>query len=354
MSDLMKILTKHDGNIKNNLYRNSSVYYRSSSPGINYLFGKQGGMKGGNSMILYGPPKSGKSLISMDMIGQLHQNDPEAEAIKFDTEFRDESLEHWNKAFGIDDGRLAYVNTNKPEEIFDYIANDVVAGIQKEMEKRKTDDPTVGNPMKLIVIDSLAGIDYPKEANAEKTTDMQIGDAAAYLPKGFKRILPILKKYKISLIACQHIRDNMNTQTSKWKKYNVPGGRGIKHFIEYWMLVEKIEGKKAKIFDSSKLDGSGDPIKLGHSVRVTMEENSSGPQERSVDVDISYTEGMINAHEEVATIATNMGIIERPSAAYYVFEGKKWNGFENFVQAVKDDPQMQVNLIQKIKENDPL
>jgi RecA/RadA recombinase len=349
MSDLMKRLLKHDGHIKNFVQKDTIL--QTSSPGINYLFGKKAGLKAGHSMLLYGPPKSGKSLVSLAFAGRLHQLDPEAIVLKFDTEFRPESQEHWAKAFGIDPTRMQYYMTNKPEEIFDFIGKDVQAMVQDEMKLRKTDDPEVGNPIKLIIIDSLAGIKYPKEANAELTTDNQMGDAAAYLPKGFKEILPVLRKYNIGLIACQHIRDNMNANTQKFIQYNVPGGKGIKHFIENWMLVEKVNGKDSKTFDSDKLDGSGRPIQTGHTIRVKMEEASNGPQNRAVEIDLSYTDGLINPHKEIATLAVNMGIIET-AGAWVKYNDKKWQGVENFAVALKEDIDLQASLVKKIQEND--
>lgn len=351
MSDLMKKLTKHDGFVKTSTFPEPPDL-KTGSPGVNYLFGKRGGMKAGQSMLLYGPPKSGKSLLSLAFAGELHKTDPNAIVLKFDSEFREDSLDHWCSAFGIDKNRFKYYATNKPEEIFDFIANDVQAIIQDEMKEKGTNDPSIGNPIKLIIIDSLAGISYPKEANLEKTTDHIMGDAASYLPKGFKAILPIIRKYKIALIACQHIRDNMDVNTARFKKYNVPGGKGIQHFIEYWTLVEKINAKDTKAFDSDRLDGSGNPIQIGHAIRVKMEESSNGPQNRAVEVDLSYDKGLINAHKEVATLAVNMGIIERPTNASYVYNGKKWIGYDNFEEALRSDPELQNELIKKISEND--
>lgn len=348
----MKKLSKHDGDIKNYMFQD--LILQTDSPGINYLFGKQGGMKAGYSMLLYGPPKSGKSLIAYSFAGHVHKTDPEAIVIKFDTEFRHDSLDHWAKPFGIDKERFQYNMTNNPEEIFDYIANDLVALIQAEMEKKKTTDPVIGNPVKLIIIDSLKAISYPKEANADKTTDNQMGDAASYLNKGFKKILPIIRKYKIGLISCQHVADNFDPSTARFAKYKIPGGNGLKHYVEYWMLVEKINSKDTKVFDSDKLDGSGRPIQLGHALRVKMEENSDGPQNRAIETDLSYINGLVNPHKEVATMAVNMGIVERPNNMSYAFDGKKWVGAANFEEAIKNDPDLQQKLIQKITANDPI
>ena len=309
------------------------------SPGINYLFGKTQGMKAGYTAMLYGPPKSGKSLLAFAAAGQLHKNDPEAIVLHFDTEFRD-NVDTWVKAFGIDKDRFITFQTNNPTDIFDYIANDVKAMLQE------------GEKIKMIIIDSLAMIRYPKEANKEVSTDNVMGDAGSYLSGAMKLILPVIRQFKIATILCQHVRANMDPNSAKYRPFIVPGGFALKHSVEYWILATKIESKDTKVFDSGRKDGSGNEIQTGHMIRVKMEENSLGPQNRSVEVALSYTDGIVNQSEEVATLAVNMGIVERPNNISYQYGDKKWQGFNNFALAVKDDELLQEELMSKIKDND--
>jgi len=312
-------------------------FAQTKSPALNYLFGKDFGLKAGYTAMVYGPPKSGKSLLSFAYAGYLHQTDPEAIVLHFDTEFRDNT--HWYKAFGIDSERFITYQTNEPTEIFDYIANDVKSMLQD------------GAKIKMIIVDSLAAIKYPKEANKELSTNHVMGDAGAYLPGAMKMILPVIRQFKIAAILCQHIRDNFDPNMAKYKPYNVPGGKGLKHFVEYWILVEKINNKDSRTFDSDKKDGAGNAIQTGHKIRVKMEESSLSPQNRAVEVDFSYTKGLVNEHEEVADLAVGMGIIEM-AGAWVQYNGKKWQGISNFALALKDDPELQKNLIAKIREND--
>jgi hypothetical protein len=309
------------------------------SPGVNYLFGKNQGIQAGYTMLLYGPPKCGKSLLSFAAAGQLHKDDPEAIVMHFDTEYRD-NVGHWVNAFGVDEDRFISRQTNDPKQIFDYIANDVKAMLQD------------GAPIKMIIVDSLAMISFPKETNRESSVNAVIGDAASYLGPAMKMILPTLRQFKIATILCQHVRANMDPNSAKYRPYIIPGGIALKHSIEYWMLVNKIESKDSKKFDSGRKDGSGNEIQTGHSIRAKMEENSLGPQNRSVEVSLSYDKGIVDIHEEVATLAVNMGIIERPNNVSYIYGDKKWQGFNNFAMAIRGDEELQRELIRKVKEND--
>jgi RecA/RadA recombinase len=312
-------------------------YAQTKSPALNYLFGKSFGLKAGYTAMIYGPPKSGKSLLSYAFAGHLHQTDPEAIVLHFDTEFRDNT--HWYKAFGIDEERFVSRQTNDPTEIFDYIANDVKAMLQD------------GAKIKMIIIDSLAAIMYPKEGNKDSTTDHVMGDAGAYLPGAVKKILPIIRQFKIATLLCQHIRANFDPNMAKYKPYTVPGGHGLKHSVEFWLLVEKINNKDSRVFDGDKKDGAGNPIQIGHKLRVKMEESSMSPQNRAVEVDLSYTDGIINTADQVASLAVSMGIVEQ-AGAWVMHNGKKWQGVANFALALKEDLDLEKTLIDKIKEND--
>lgn len=316
---------------------NPSWVARTNAPAINYLFGQAWGLKAGYTAMIYGPPKSGKSLLTFAFAGHLHQTDSEAIVLHFDTEFRD-NVSHWQQAFGIDPDRFVSYQTNNPEQIFDYIANDVKDLLQQ------------GAPIKMIIIDSLAMIKYPKEINREASIDMVIGDAAAYLPGAMKMILPVIRQFKIATLLCQHVRDNMDIMMAKYKPYNVPGGKGLKHAVEAWLLVEKINSKDSRIF-SDKKDGAGNPIQIGHTIRVKMEENSIGPQNRAVEVDISYTQGIINQHQQVAVLAIGMGIVSQ-SGPWITYKDKKWQGTAAFAAAIEADRDLMSELIEQIKAND--
>lgn len=315
------------------------VVAKSPSPGINYLFGKDQGMRPGYTAMIYGPAKSGKSLFSLAFAGQLHQDDPEAVVLHFDTEMRS-NYSQWLEPFKIDKERFFSFSTNNPVEIFDYIVTEVNALIQE------------GEKIKMIIIDSLAAISYPKEANAESTTNHVIGDGAAYLARAMKAILPVIRKHGIYTILCQHVRANMDPNMAKYKPFIIPGGNALKHYVEYWMFCQKIDAKDTKVFDSDKKDGQGNAVQTGHSIRVRMEESSCGPQNRAIEVALSYANGIVNQEAEIAELAINMGIVERPDNRNYIFGDFKWFGRPAFEQAIREDSSLAQSILQKIKEAD--
>jgi hypothetical protein len=129
----IKMLQKMDGAVveRKDPFKN---VLRSPSPSFNFIFGKGWGLPFGYCMALYGPTKGGKSVASHMLIGHLHQTDPEAIAIKFDTEMRaDGQLDESGMAlFGIDPERLTVVQKNSPSGVFDQIEKDIAAAYQDD------------------------------------------------------------------------------------------------------------------------------------------------------------------------------------------------------------------------------
>ena len=75
--DWMKALNKLEGAVEKS-YNPFAYVLRSPSPSVNFTFGNSHGLPFGYTLILYGPPAGGKSLLSNAFIGQLHKDDPEA------------------------------------------------------------------------------------------------------------------------------------------------------------------------------------------------------------------------------------------------------------------------------------
>jgi hypothetical protein len=174
---------------------------RSPSPSINWAFGVEGyGMPFGTSMVLWGPPKGGKSIICNAIAGQIHKDDPEAYTITYNTELRGQ-FQTGNKqmsVLGIDPERHITFDVNSPELIFDKIATDIAALCDQGMKLR------------MIAIDSLSGIQGRRFQNASTIQTQQIGDQALTIKDGLMMILPVIRKYTIALIMTAHQRAEMD------------------------------------------------------------------------------------------------------------------------------------------------
>jgi RecA/RadA recombinase len=309
---------------------------RTPSPSVNWALGLRGfGLPYGYSMILFGPPKSGKSIICNAMIGQLHNDDPEAVAVAFNTELRGElqNSDASLRKFKIDPDRFQCYDVNEPALIFDRIENDIAALCQE------------GLKIKLIVIDSLKGIAGRRALNADSVNKQQIGDQAATLQDGFMRILPIIRKYKIALVMTTHVRAELDqAEQMRGNDTKMAAAWAVKHMAELFCYVEPNRSKAGRttlagedFLDPETTDFMDKAQKTGHKIRLKVTGNSIGPDGRTAEFTLDYSKGIINQYEEVFTLAKNMGVIEKPSNVTYKFGDMSWHGLKACLMAIRDD-----------------
>jgi RecA/RadA recombinase len=347
--DWMKKLQGMEGAVLGNYDRFAHVI-ETPSPSINFAFGKGGGLPLGYSVVLYGPPKGGKTLVSNAIIGNLHRTDPEAIVVKFDTEMREEGQLRAEEAaiWGIDPSRYICFSTNIPNQIFDRISNELAAMCQE------------GMPLKLIIIDSLSGIMGRRALNADTIDTMQIGDEALTIQTGLKQILPTQRKHNIGLIMTAHVRAEMDQlEQKRGNKVRMAASFGVQHHAEYFMYVERNRNKEARadilgneFKDENAGDLAGNADVTAHKIRAIMKANSMGPAGRVAEFTLDYRKGIINTHEEVFLLGTNRGVIERPNQLTYAFGGQQWKGKEAMVNAIRDYPDLYKNILKELRKRD--
>lgn len=326
------------------------------SPSLNFCFGNGQGLPRGYSLLLYGPPRGGKSIICSAMAGQLHRNDPESFVVKFNTEFREDAQvdDSQRRIWGIDPDRYQGYDRNDPE-IFDYIEKDLAADCQDGMK------------LGLVIIDSLNMMQGRRGMNADSIMTQQIGDNALTIQEGLRRILPVQRKYGFGLILTTHIRSQMDTKTGGSSVVHTSHSTavrpavsyGTQHHCEYYMYVSPAGGAEAKkdlsgneFKDDSVTDIQGNSDKTGHKVRIKIMDSSIGPKGRVGEFTLDYQKGIINTHEETFQLGVARGIIEHPNNVMYGFEGVEWKGKEAMASAIKEDPQLNMRILQELKRRD--
>lgn len=347
--DWMKLLQKHEGAVVAD-YDPFSHTVRTPSPSVNFCFGNTHGLPQGFTLALYGPPKGGKSVICNAMIGQLHKDDPEAIAIKFNTEMREmgQLTEEQARIWGIDRRRYIAYDVNQPELIFDFIEKEVNAYCQD------------GMPLKLIVIDSATAIQGRRAQNADTILTQQIGDHALTIQDGLKRILAVQRKHKLAIVITTHVRAEMDPlEKMRGNNTKMAASYGLQHHAEYFMSVEPWNSKEGKtdllgnkLENENLADTMDNAERTGHKIRVCMKNSSMGPKGRVGTFTLDYHKGIINVHEEVFLLGCNRGIIQRPNNMTYAFGDKKWTGKQAMLEALRDDSTMCEAILKQVRLQD--
>lgn len=324
---------------------------QSPSPSLNWSFAVKGhGLPFGYAAILWGPPKSGKSIVCNAWTGQLHKDDPEALVISFNTELRGEIQANADqlKMWGIDENRFQVFDRNQPEGIFDFIEKDVDEMCQ------------AGEKIKLIVIDSLKGIQGRRFMNSTTVMQQQVGDEAATLQDGLKRILPVIRKHKIALIMTNHVRAELDPKEQmRGKTVKMAGAWAGKHMAEFFIYVEPNRSKDGRtnlageeFLDPATKDFMDKSEKTGHKIRIRVDESSLGISGRTGEFTMDYDKGIINVHEEIFTLGKNLGIITKPNLQTYEFKGKTWRGLPGILTAIRDDEVLAKEILTEIYAKD--
>lgn len=313
---------------------------KSPSPSLNWATGKYGGVPRGFSIVNYGPAKAGKSLVGYLLAGQLHKDDPEAIVVRYDTEMRSALQQRGN--WGIDYDRWMSFDSNDPVVVFDMITNDIEPMLE------------AGAPIRMIIIDSLAMLDGIREKDADSIANAQMGDRAAMITKGLKRILPIIRKYNILLYCTTHMRANFDAglygpkekASLSWLE---------KHFFELYLQTTRdnsADGKKDLTGQSFENEGvkdfKGNKEITGHKIYVKNAECSWGGAGRTAEITIDYDKGLINVHEEIFQLSVNLNLVERPNNRTYIFDGVKYNSKQEFLDAIKNDEQVAQKILKAI------
>lgn len=334
MSKWMKQLNKMEGAVDKeyNPFAPENVL-KSTSPSLNWTFGKGCGLPFGYGALLYGPPKSGKSLVSNLFVGALHKSDPEAIALKFNTEMRESGQmeDYW----GVDQDRYMAYDVNEPEYIFDRIKNEILPLVQD------------GMPLKLIIIDSLQGIQGVKEANRESMTNHIMGDHAKTVQDGLKMILPVIRRHKIALICTAHIRGNFDAGMYGPKE-KMAGGWAQKHYFEYFVEVKRDGSSASKIENDAVKDFRGKKEMVGHKIYVKMAESSVGVAGRTGQFTLNYAQGLVNTEEEILELSKNLNLVERPNNRTYIVGDQKFNSRDEFLAAIKEQEGLRNQLLDAV------
>jgi RecA/RadA recombinase len=319
----------------------------SLSPSANYIYGNSHLLPFGYGEVLYGPPKGGKSLFAHMKAGYLHQTDPTAIVVKFDTEMRTE-VQLTPKAmqtFGIDPKRLWVFKVNAPALIFDQIETKIRALIEE------------GAPIKYIIIDSINGIQGRRAMNATTVDTQQIGDHALTVKDGLKRIIDTQRNKKIAISIITQVASEMDKiEQMRGNKFKMSAAFALQHWAEYFILLEPNRSKDGRqdllgndLVNDELTDFKDKSEKTGHKIRVTMKDSSLGIPGRSGEFTFDYQKGLINVHEEVFRLGLSRNIVQHPNNVTYAYGGKEWRGKEAFLTALQESQEMQDSIIKEIK-----
>lgn len=305
-----------------------------------------GGLPKGRIIQYYGPPGSGKTLMAMIAIVEAQKADPESQQVFIDAEQTFDP--NWAEVLGVDTSRVIHIEG-------DTAANgrkcfELLLGVPKEDKSTHTLKGKVKPGLldkivdktfniNLIVLDSLGAIIPPGE-DVAVVGKMNMALMARFLTTTFRKLTLEVSKAQVPFIVINHKRDNLEPYGVD---HTYSGGNTYSHTLSANVYFDAIKRKDAQILNDQE-------EKIGHLIRATVEKSKFGPWPRTKEFKVNFSIGVVDKHEEIASLAINYNIIQRPNNVSYVYNDTKWVGEGKLHEAIKNDENFAQELLLKIDE----
>lgn len=291
-------------------------------PTIDVAFGV-GGLPEGRIVEMYGMESSGKTTTCLQFIAACQQHFFPHKDRKGVCAFVD--AEHafdpdWATRCGVDVDSLLFSQPNSGEEAFNIVDKICESGL-----------------VDLVVVDSVANLVPMKELEGE-IGDSNIGSQARLMSAGLRMISGKTAKSKTTVIFINQIRQKIGVMFGS--PDTTPGGLALKFYSSLRIQINK-----------------GSPVKegketIGFATNLSVKKNKCAPPFTTAEYGIKFGDPCsgVDTVEAMLKVAGDMDLLEK-SSSYFVFDGTKVNGYEAAAKYVREHPEVQDALMEKIYGN---
>lgn len=254
---------------------------------MSYVFG--GGLPKGRIIEIYGAESSGKTSLASYILGQVQKGGGLTAFIDAENALDFEYAE----TLGLNVSETIIAQPNSGEE-----ALDIAQSLAESGE------------VSAIVIDSVSAL-TPKAEIDGTMGDQQIGLQARLMSKACRKLSPILKKNKATLIFINQIRVKIGGFSPVGEATTTSGGKALKFYSSVRIEVKA----RDRIMDKEN--------HVGMISRITARKNKTAPPTRRYDLKIIFGEGY-QTQEEYIDFALSYGVFQKKGPWYY-FEDLEGN-----------------------------
>lgn len=271
-----------------------------------------GGYPRGRIIEVYGPESSGKTTVTLHAIAEVQKLGGTAAFI--DAEHALDPVYAEKLGVNIDELLLSQPDTGEQAlEIADALVR--------------------SGAVDIIVIDSVAAL-VPKAEIEGEMGDSHMGLQARLMSQALRKLSGAINKSKTIAIFINQVREKIGVMFGNPE--TTTGGRALKFYSSVRLEVRRAETIK-----------QGNEM-VGSKTKIKVVKNKVAPPFKTAEVDIMYGEG-ITREGELIDIASELDIVQKSGAWYSYNEERLGQGRENAKQFLKENPDLYVELRDKVR-----
>lgn len=284
----------------------------TGSLGLDIALGVNGLPKG-RVIEIFGPESSGKTTLAIHAIAEAQRKGGIAAFIDAEHAFD----RFYAEKLGADVQNLLISQPDNGEQALEIADNLIRSGA-----------------IDIIVIDSVAAL-TPKSEIEGEMGDSKMGLQARLMSQALRKLTSTISKTNCCCIFINQLREKIGVMFGNPE--TTTGGNALKFYASIRIDIRR----QTQIKD-------GDNI-IGNHVKVKVIKNKVAPPFRTAEFDIMYGVG-ISKTGEIVDLGVEYDIIKKSGSWFSYNENKLAQGRESTKQILEDNPELAIEIEEKIKE----
>ena len=272
-----------------------------------------GGVPRGRVVEVFGPEASGKTTLTLHIIGEAQKRGGLAAFIDAEHALDPD----YAKKLGVDVDNLMVSQPDSGEQALE-IAEALVRSAAVDV----------------VVIDSVAAL-VPKAELEGEMGDAMVGLQARLMSQALRKLTAVVSKSKTTLIFINQIREKIGVMFGNPE--TTTGGRALKFYASVRIDIRRINAIK---------DGE---VVVGSRTKVKVVKNKVAPPFKVAEFDIGYGEG-IPRTGELIDLGLEHKVVEKSGAWFSYGDLRIGQGRENAKQFFRDNPDIAAEVERKLRE----
>jgi recombination protein RecA len=272
------------------------------------------GLPKGRVVEIYGPESSGKTTLAIHAIAECQKNGGIAAFIDAEHAFD----RFYAQSLGVDTENLLISQPDNGEQALEITENLIRSGA-----------------IDIIVIDSVAAL-VPRSEIEGEMGDSKMGLQARLMSQAMRKLTGSIGRTHCCCIFINQLREKIGVMFGNPE--TTTGGNALKFYASIRLDIRK-SGSAIK-------DKEGNVV--GNHVKVKVVKNKLAPPFRIAEFDITYGQG-ISKTGEIIDLGVDHDIIQKSGAWYSYNNAKIAQGRESAKQFLADNPEVAIEMEQKIK-----